>query len=341
MIPDYDKTFLKEIQQLLSKAKNIVITTHYNPDGDAIGSMLALYNYLVKKKYPVTCIAPNRFPGFLNWMPGSQEIMKYEEQKQECEKLLSSADVIFCLDFNDPKRVEVMTDALLKSPAVKILIDHHLEPKDFCQYTFSFSTSCATCELIYHFIDQSGDKKMIDESVGECLYCGIMTDTGSFRFSSMTADTHRVIAELMESGVKNYKVHENISDDYTEERMRFLGYCLKDKLKIFPEFKTALIALSKKEMESYHNQPGDTEGVVNYALGIRGIRLAALFTEREGKIKISFRSKGTFSAKDIAVTYFDGGGHRNAAGGSSNLSLEDTVAKFVALLPQYKDAFEN
>ncbi len=223
------------------------------------------------------------------------------------------------------------------SQAVKILIDHHLNPKDFCNYTFSFPAACATCELVYHFINQLGDEKLISKEIAECIYTGIMTDTGSFRFESMTGDAHNIISNLLKTGMSNAKVHESVFDTYTESRTRFLGYCIKDKMQVIQHYNTAYIAITKTEQDQYNIQPGDMEGVVNYPLSIKGIKMAVLFTESDDIIKISLRSKGNFSVRDLANKHFNGGGHKNAAGGKSELSLDETVEKFVALLEKYRE----
>ncbi len=337
MIPVFNPIELQEVSKLLSSSQKIVITTHFKPDGDAMGSSLALYNYLVKKKHKVKVVVPNEYPEFLQWMHGNDKVVNYEHKKKAAEKLLAEAGIIFCLDYNEPSRVEHMQQAVIKSPAKKVLIDHHLKPASFCNYTFSFPDACATCELIYYFIKQLGDEKRITKEIAECIYTGIMTDTGSFRFESMTADTHTVIAALLKTGINHARLHENIFDTYSEDRTRFLGYCIKDKMQVIKHLSTAYIALSASELEQYNVIEGDTEGVVNYPLSIKGIKLAAFFTERDDIIKISFRSKGTFSVRDFAHKHFKGGGHKNAAGGKSELSLDETVEKFVALLELYRN----
>ena len=229
-----------------------------------------------------------------------------------------------------------MEPVLRKATGTKILIDHHLDPEDAYDFVFSNTDACATAELIYEFIDVLGDHSLITPDVAECLYCGIMTDTNSFRYSSMKASTHRIIAGLMEAGAVNYRIHERVYDQSTENRLRLLGYVLKDKLTVLHEFRTAYIALSSAEMDMFNFKPGDTEGVVNYALSISGIRFAVFFAERDGLIKISFRSKDDFSAKAFASSHFSGGGHRNASGGKSDESLASTVERFLAILPHYK-----
>jgi phosphoesterase RecJ-like protein len=232
--------------------------------------------------------------------------------------------------------MEKFSEHVLKSTAMKVLIDHHLDAEDFCDFIFSFPASCATCELIYYFLLAIDRPKAISKPVAECLYTGIMTDTGSFRFSSMTADTHLIIAELIRAGASNFAIHENVYDNFSLDRTRFLGHCIKEKLVVLPEYKTAYIAVSKEELKAFNHHSGDTEGIVNFALGIKGIRLAAFFCERDQLIKISFRSKDDFSVKELAHVHFSGGGHRNAAGGRSTDSLENTINKFLALLPELK-----
>jgi bifunctional oligoribonuclease and PAP phosphatase NrnA len=337
MIPDFDPASIREIAALLSTPKKIVIIPHAKPDGDAMGSSLGLYNYLVQKNHEVKVVSPTDYPDFLAWMEGNKNVIIHSNKSTRAKDALKEAEIIFCLDFNSADRVEKLEKDLLGSKAKKIMIDHHLSPADFCDFTFSFPDSCATSELVYHFIFQLDGKKYFNKAIAECLYAGIMTDTGSFRFSSMTADTHRVIAELLTMGADHSKVHELIFDNFSEDRAHFLGYCLKDKLVVLKEFNTAYISITKDEMKKYNHSTGDAEGIVNYGLGIKGIRLSAFFSEREDIIKISFRSRDDFSVREIAAEHFEGGGHKNAAGGKSKLSLEETVAKFNALLPQYKE----
>jgi phosphoesterase RecJ-like protein len=336
MIPVFNKTEINALSLLLATPLKIVITTHHNPDGDAIGSVLGLYHFLVSKKHKVKVITPSAYPEFIRWMKGNEKVIDFMQKPKVAAKCFAEADLVFCLDFNDSKRVEGMEKILLQSSAKKVLIDHHLEPVFKCDFLFSFPSSCATCEIIYHFIYALDPTFKMSTAIAECIYTGIMTDTGSFRFSSMSADTHRVIAALLDTGMRHEKIHESISDTYSEERTRFLGYCLKDKMQVIQTFNCAYIALSKSEMELYHNQPGDTEGIVNYPLSISGIKMSALFTERDDCIKISFRSKGDFSVRDFSSKYFNGGGHKNASGGKSYVSLDETLEHFIAALAEYK-----
>ncbi len=341
MIPHFPADELLELQQILSTPKNIVITTHHKPDGDALGSSLGLLNYLQKKGHQVTMVSPSEFPDFLAWMKGSVEVIDFIKTPKAAQTAFAAAELVFCLDFNDPKRVERMTSLLSDSTVPKILIDHHLDPLQFCKYTFSFPKSCATAEIVYHFILAFGDQHLIDKDIAECLYTGIMTDTGSFRFDNVSSDTHNVVAGLLAAGANHTRIQDYIYDSYSEMRLHFLGYCLKDKLVVLPEFHAAYFAISKAEMDQYKHQPGDLEGIVNYALSIKGIKMGVLFSERDGVVKMSFRSKSGYSVKEIAEKHFEGGGHKNAAGGRSSLSLDDTVKKFRDLLPLYKDVFSD
>ena len=327
---------LKKVNEMLSLPLQIVITTHHKPDGDAMGSALGLRNYLIQKQHQVYVVVPSDYPEFLYWMDGHESVINYQQQPAYANELLLTADLIFCLDFNDPARVENLRETLLASKAYKILIDHHLDAKEFCNITFSFPKAAATCELIYYFIEALSRSEQMNRSIAECLYTGIMTDTGSFRFPSMTAGLHRVIASLMEAGANNSWIHEQVYDNFSESRLRLLGYCLHQKLQVLHEYKAAYIALNEQELHTFNFQTGDSEGIVNYGLGIKGIKLAAFFSEKQGLVKISFRSRDGFSVKQLAEAHFSGGGHKNAAGGKSLLTLQQTVDKFIALLPGLK-----
>ena len=337
MIPIFDSASLGAVKQLITQSQHITITTHHKPDGDALGSSLALCNYLKAMGKNVMVVVPSEFPDFLAWMKGSKEVIDFIRFPHAATDQLNKSDLIFCLDFNDPRRVEKMQTVLMATTAPKILIDHHLHPVDFCTYTFSFTEACATAEIIYHFMVALDGKNLIDASIAECLYAGIMTDSGSFRFASVTPETHRVAAELLEAGAKHFKVHELVYDSFSSMRLKFLGFCLKDKLTVVAGYNVAYFAITKAEMDAYQHKPGDMEGVVNFALSIKGIKMVALFSEGDGLVKISFRSKDLFSVKALSEKYFEGGGHLNAAGGRSRLSLNDTVSKFLEILAQYKD----
>ncbi len=336
------KQDIASIKQLLSTKKKIVIVPHKNPDGDAIGSTLGLYHYLIKSTHKVNVLVPNDYPSFLKWIPGNETILKYDYQSGVCDALIKDADIIFTLDFNAFHRTGDMESVLTESDGLKIMIDHHQAPDDYATYMYSDVSMSSTCEMVYHFIDMLGDADAIDSNIATCLYVGIMTDTGSFRFPSTTSITHNIIAKLIEKGANNADIHNNVYDTNSYERLQLLG-CALTNLKVIPESRTAYITLSQNELHKYNYKKGDTEGVVNYGLSLDGIVLAAIFIEdrNEGIIKISLRSKGSFSVNEMSRAHFDGGGHTNAAGGKSYLSLEKTVEKFISILPTYNKALNN
>lgn len=333
---------ITSIKQLLSSKKKIVIVPHKNPDGDAIGSTLALYHYLLKGHHQVHVLAPNDYPPFLKWIPGNDSILKFDSQTEICLDLIENADIIFTLDFNALHRAGDMETSLSQSQALKIMIDHHQAPDDYATYIFSDVAMSSTCEMVYRFLDMLGDNDLINSTIATCLYVGIMTDTGSFRFPSTTNTTHKIIADLIEKGADNTKIHNSVYDTNSYQRLQLLG-CALSNLKVIPEYKTAYITLSQDELNTYNYKKGDTEGVVNYGLSLNGIVLAAIFIEdkKEGIIKISLRSKGGFSVNEMSRAHFNGGGHTNAAGGKSYLPLKDTVDKFISILPRYNKALNN
>ena len=336
------KDDIQNIKALLSTPQHIVIVPHKNPDGDAIGSTLGLYHYLKKGKHHVTVIAPNDYPDFLKWMPDESHILKYDAQQEDCDVIISKSTIIFTLDFNALNRIGDMETPVTSSTAVKIMIDHHQQPETYATYMYSEVSMSSTAEMVFHFIDMLGDMAQIDSTIAECLYAGIMTDTGSFRFPSTTSTTHRVIAQLIDKGANNSQIHNNIYDTNSFARLQLLG-CALSNLKVFPEYKTAYITLSQNELNTFDFKKGDTEGFVNYALSLEGIIFAVIFIEnqKESIIKISLRSKGNFSVNEFSRTHFNGGGHTNAAGGRSDLSMEATIEKFISILPSYKDVLNH
>ncbi|MFN8354084.1 MAG: bifunctional oligoribonuclease/PAP phosphatase NrnA [Spirosomataceae bacterium] len=329
---------LDELKALLSSPKRVVITTHHKPDADALGSSLGLAGYLQKKNHIVKVITPSDYPKFLNWMSGNEDVIEYSDKtKATIEELIQEAELIFCLDFNALSRIHEMGDMVKNAPAAKVMIDHHLKPEDFADFVYSEPSAAATAQLIFNFIELCGDADLMDVAMGECLYAGILTDTGAFKYPSTTPEVHYIAAALMRLGVNTNRVHRLIYDNTSVERLRFLGYVLSKKLVVLPEYRVAYIAVTKEELKRFSSQTGDTEGVVNYALSIEGMVMAALLVDRSDMIKISFRSVDEFSVSDFARNHFDGGGHKNASGGKSYLSLDETVQKFVSLLPFYKD----
>lgn len=322
---------------LLAQPRKIVITTHHKPDGDAMGSSLGLYNYLIQQGHHVKVITPTDYPQFYNWMPGNGDVLIYTDNTAQADTLISNADIVFCLDFNALGRINEMGGKVGESKAIKIMIDHHLEPEDFDDYRYWDINACATAQLVYTFIvEVLNNKKLVNRDVAACLYTGIMTDSGSFRFPTTTSAVHRIVADLIDAGAVNWRIHELVYDNSSESRLRFLGNCLAHKLEVYNEFNTAVITVNKQELEKYHVITGDTEGIVNYALSISNVRLAAFIVERKDKVKLSLRSKGDFPANDICKKYFNGGGHRNAAGGTSTDSLTQVIDQFKLILPKYK-----
>ena len=334
------KTPFSNFKKLLSKTKTISIITHVNPDGDAMGSSLGLYHYLKSKGKNVKVIVPNMYPDFLAWMPASKQAMVFEGNEASVKKQLTKSDVVFILDFNNYSRIDVLGGLIRDSTAKKVLIDHHQAPDTCFDYYFHDTAASSTCELVYDFICGIDSKNVIDKKTADCLYTGIMTDTGSFRFRGTNVKTFTVAAALIKAGAQNATIYNNVYDDYTENRLKLLGYCLHEKLVFVPEYKAAYIALSEAELKQFGFKKGDTEGIVNYALSVGGIDFSAFFSDKDGAIRISFRSK-KFDVNKFARAHFSGGGHINAAGAKSELSLDDTVKKFIELLPQYKSELKK
>ncbi|PIV50190.1 MAG: DHH family phosphoesterase [Flavobacteriaceae bacterium CG02_land_8_20_14_3_00_34_13] len=335
----------KDIQQLkieLSTKKNIVIVTHKNPDGDAIGSSLALFIYLKKQGHNVQVIVPNEYPDFLKWMPQNESILIYEKHKTKANQIILKAELLFTLDFNAYARAGDMQEILEKATAPFVLIDHHQQPDNYAKYTYSDTAICSTAQMVYHFIEFMDGLDVLDKEIATTIYTGIMTDTGSFRFRSTSSTTHRVVADLIDHGADNAFIHESVFDNNSAEKIKLLGVALRN-LKIIPEYRTAYITLSQHELDANHFKKGDYEGFVNYALSVENVILAAIFVEskEDGLIKISFRSKGRFSVNKFARNHFEGGGHDNASGGKSNRSLEDTISYFISKLHAYKKELTN
>jgi bifunctional oligoribonuclease and PAP phosphatase NrnA len=331
-----------QIIDLVNNSRSIVVTSHHNPDGDAIGSAIALALLMRQLGKDAIPMVPNEYPDFLKWMPGNELMVVYSENTTKASELLQSADLIFCVDYNALHRTGNMQDTLRSAKGKKILIDHHLQPlqADF-DMIFSEIETSSTSELIYKFISDCGWKDLIDKSSAISLFVGIMTDTGSFSFSCDWPETFETVAQLVRIGIQPGAIHRLVYDTYSESRLRLLGYCLSEKLTVLPEYKTAYIALTKEELNRFNHKVGDTEGVVNYALSIEGVRLAVLLTEREDKIRLSFRSTGNFSVNTLARGHFDGGGHMNAAGGDSYIPMDETIAKLRMVLAQYKDQLQR
>lgn len=330
------KNQLKQLKQWLDKPATVVIIPHKNPDGDAMGSCLAWQGMLNQLGHSTSVIAPNDYPTFLHWLPGHDSVLIYENDQELANKLIAGANIVFTLDFNTLKRIDQIGARVAESAAKKVMIDHHQEPDDYADIMFSNPAIGSTCEFVFQIIDAMGLAKHINQDIASCLYTGIVTDTGSFRFPSVTSATHRAVATLIDAGANHSEIHEKIKDNARPDRLKLLGIALKNMVFI-SEYKTAYITISQEELDACNYQKGDTEGFVNYGLSVAGIEMAVLMTEskKEEMIKISFRSKGDLAVNLFAKTYFEGGGHINAAGGKSNKTLRETEAYFLKSLAAF------
>jgi phosphoesterase RecJ-like protein len=336
---------MKPIQNLfplLGQSRNVVITTHQKPDGDAMGSSLALYHFLIQFGHHVTVISPTNWASFLNWMPGSAAVLDFESPNEKAKAAIANADWIFCLDFNTLGRTKNMADYLRAARGERILIDHHQEPQqEVFAYGISDTGKSSTAEMIYDFIVSSGHAGLINKDIAECIYAGVMTDTGSFRFPSTSANVHRLVADLKDRGLEQGQIHENLFDNHSEERFRFFGHVLLNRMEIFYEYNSALIAIPQGDLIKFNIRTGDTEGLVNFPLSIQGIKLAAIIIDRGEERKCSFRSKGDFDVNTFARKYFNGGGHFNAAGGQTKEPLNEVVALFKKAIEENKEHLSN
>ena len=332
---------VNELKEILATPKRIVITTHTNPDGDAIGSSLAMLQYLRKRGHDVVSVVPNHFPGFLKWLPGSNEIVIYERKAKKVQQALINAELVFCLDYNALQRVGSLFDVLERDNTDRVLIDHHIDPEiDSFKYVMSTTATSSTGELIFDFIELMNDTDLIDKAIADSIYTGIVTDTGSFSFAANFEKTYHITAELIKKGVDTEQIHKLIYDTFSEDRLRLLGHAISNRLVVWDEFHTALIYLTKEDLKKHNYKVGDIEGVVNYPLMMEKINMAVLLTERDRQIRLSFRSKGEFSVNDLARKYFNGGGHRNAAGGRMFIGMQETISKIKAVLPEYKEQLD-
>lgn len=327
--------FMKDTQALkdfLKTPKNIVITTHANPDADALGSTLGLHHFLVDLDHEVTSIVPNSYPDFLEWMHGKEHVLNYEESKEESEELIHRCDLLFCLDFSGFNRIREMSKVASETNAKIGLIDHHLNPEIKPDFDFWDDKAAATAELVYNLILDYSGKEAIGKEIAECLYAGIMTDTGSFKHPSTTSKIHRIVAELIDLGADVNRVSRLIYDTNSLNRLRFLGYALAEKLQVDANYRVAYFVIDDQDFAKFNLKQGDTEGLVNYALSINGIVMAAIIIQRDSEIKMSFRSIGDVAVNKFAEDYFEGGGHKNASGGTSKLTLKETENRFKELI---------
>lgn len=334
----FSKIKIEKINASLQKAKKVAIISHYNPDGDAVGSSLAMYHYLKNEGLEVKVILPNPFPDFLGWMPGSGEIIIAEKKLSAAKRILQEADVLFVMDMNAPHRSGAnLEQSIIASSAFKVLIDHHILPNIDCDAQISTPNTTSTCELTYQTIVKlAGTKEKVTHSVGTCIYVGMITDTGSLSYMCNRSQTYQILNELMKKGVDGERIHREIYDNYSESRIKLLGLCLGQRLVIMRKMSTSYMYLTKEDLKNNNYVVGDTEGFVNYGLSMRGIQFTALFIERENRIRISFRSKGNFDVSRFARTHFDGGGHKNASAAYFYGTLEGAIEAFKTALEQYK-----
>lgn len=328
---------IQPFKDFMGQTRTVVIVTHHKPDADALGSSLGLAGYLKKKGHAVTVVTPSDYPEFLHWMPGHKDVLALDRGNESVvSEKINSAEIIFCLDFSALNRIQDLTEVVRNAPAKKVMVDHHLQPEDFAEFVKWDVQSASTAGLIFNLICELGDQQLIDADIADCLYAGLMTDTGGFRHSNTRYEEFQIASELVRLGANPTKVSKLIYDTNTLERLRLTGFVLSEKLKVLPEYKTVYMTLSAEELKRFGSQTGDTEGFVNYGLSIKGIKLSVMIHERKDSVKLSLRSLGDFSVNEMARNHFEGGGHRNASGGSSALTLEETVKKFLSILPSYQ-----
>lgn len=328
---------LSALKAFLSIPKKVVITTHANPDADALGSSLGLFHFLQNRGHEVTVITPTDYPQFLHWMPANEEVIVFSDQiRDKVIQIVDDADLICCLDFSSLNRIKKLGEIIRAASARKFLIDHHLDPEDFAEFMLWDNKAAATAELVFDLILYLDGKEEINVAIAECLYAGIMTDTGSFKHNSTSAKIHRIVAELIDLGADVNKISRLIYDTNSLNRLRFIGYALMEKLTVDMENKVAYFVITDEEHDRFHLKTGDTEGLVNYALSITGIVVAAIIMEKDGEVKLSFRSVGNYAVNNFAAAYFNGGGHKNASGGISDVGIEATIEKFKSLMPKFQ-----
>lgn len=332
---------IESFVDIIQNSHSVVIVPHIGPDGDAIGSCLALRSLLLNLNKEANIVIPNEFPDFLQWIEGSDSVIDFEKQSKVAKEIFASADTLFCLDFNDFERAGDLKNLLSAFSGRKVMIDHHPGPVAKCDLLISYPEICSTCELLFRVIEAGGLIGRLDKAACDAIYTGIMTDTGNFSYNASDPETYHIIAKLLERGIDKDLIHSNIYHTFSEDRWRLFGHTLKEKMVILHEFRAGYMCLSKEELAQFNYQPGDTEGLVNYPLMVKGIVFCALFIEKDDYVKASFRSKGSFSTNEFSKKHFKGGGHTNASGGSSDLSLKDTVAKFESLLIENKDELLN
>ena len=337
LTPIIENEKILKTQEYIDKSTKIVITTHISPDGDALGSSLALYNYLLQKGKNVTLIVPNSYPYFLNWIPGVENVVIFERHRDFALRLFDNAELVFCLDYNIPKRAGIMGNALENCKARKILIDHHLFPGDFVNVSMSYPQISSTSELIFRILWQMNQYENINTSIAECIYCGMMTDTGGFTYNSNDPEIFQIISLLLKKGMDKDDIYNKVYNSYSEDRFRMLRFTLSSRMKTYPELRSALIWLSKEDQKKFNFSKGDTEGFVNYPLRIKGIVFATFIREDNDLVKLSFRSKEDFACNEFATEFYNGGGHKYASGGEFYGTMDDALSIYEKGLQKYAD----
>jgi bifunctional oligoribonuclease and PAP phosphatase NrnA len=333
--------YTKELSKLFLLSKNIILICHINPDGDAIGSQLALYHYLKAQGKDVGLISPNYIQEFLKWMEGADLINIFIKERKKCRELIEKSDLIVMVDFNQSNRLGEAEDLVIASHATKVVIDHHLDPRNFADLIISDTSKCSTSELVHEIICEMNGVNFNNRHYAEALYVGIITDTGNFKYGSYTSSTFRIVADLLDSGIEKERILNYIYNNFSSDRIRLLGYALNKRMIVLPEYRTAYIFLTRNDLMEHNYIKGDTEGFVNVPLTIKGICFSALFVEKENFIKVSFRSKGNFPTNEFAAKYFSGGGHLNASGGEYPDTMDNTIDFFLRILKENVARFEN
>lgn len=336
-----NKELFRDAAAKMAACNPVLLVTHINPDGDAIGSLLAMQLYLRKKGFETYAVTPNKYPEFLQWLEGNNNVMIFSQQRKRVLETLARCKAIVALDFNVLKRTGELEQPIHDADALKVLIDHHPNPNNFQHFTLSDTSVCSTSELVYEYIVQNGDRHLIDTAIAECIFTGIMTDTGCFSFNSSEPRTWEIVGDLLNFGINKDRIYSLVYDNFAENRMRLMGYCLNEKMVVLPEYKAAYITLSLEEQRRFNFAIGDSEGFVNLPLSIRGIKFSTLFLEKADHVKLSFRSKGEFAVNRFSELHFGGGGHTNASGGETKLNLADTVQKYLDTLPLFADELKN
>lgn len=334
--PIIEQFKIDQFSKWLKDSKQITLISHVGPDGDAIGSTLGLSHYLMSLGKETTIIVPNAFPEFLLWMPGAEDVLIYDQEQDKADELLAKSDIICCLDFNGIKRVDKMSDALAQSSARKIMIDHHLHPEDFCSIVMSYPRISSTSEIVFRLIYQMRGFDSMTKQAAECIYTGMMTDTGGFTYNSNNSEIYFIISELLSKGIDKDDIYRKVFNTYSESRLRLMGYLLYSKMKVYPAHHAAMISLTQKEAKEFNYVKGDSEGFVNIPLTVKGVKFSAFFREDIDLIKVSLRSVGDFPCNKLAAEFFGGGGHLNASGGEFYGTMEQAIETLERAIDKYE-----